>query len=179
MVFNVTLIHAQSYAKSWHMSVLPDPHQKKSFAKYICRTYSWWQIALIPAVHSSGMTYANMDSVPVEKHNIYDKYNHLFPSGALAFNTVWTALHTLRERIHVLRKWPQDIPRSTCPSCTVVTSRMMYTQPLPHDRDCPQTNLVLRGWVWDLPHPVGGYLPSYLFIGVSLQNSKLQKVNPY
>jgi hypothetical protein len=105
MVFNVTLIHAQSYAKSWHMSVLPDPHQKKSFVKYICRTYSRWQITLIPTVRSSGMTYVNMVSVPVEKHNIYDKYNHLSPSGALTFNTVWTALHTLREHIHA---WEND-----------------------------------------------------------------------
>jgi hypothetical protein len=34
------------------------------------------------------------------------------PSGAHAFNVMWTALHTLQERIHVLRKSPQDIPRS-------------------------------------------------------------------
>jgi hypothetical protein len=42
-------------------------------------------------------------------------------------------------------------------------------QLLPHDRDCPQANLVLRGWVWDSHHPVGGYLPSYLIVGASLQ----------
>jgi hypothetical protein len=34
------------------------------------------------------------------------------PSGACVFNTAWTALHTLRKHIHVLRKRPQDIPRS-------------------------------------------------------------------
>jgi hypothetical protein len=34
------------------------------------------------------------------------------PSGAHAFNAVWTALHTLQECIHALHKWPQDIPRS-------------------------------------------------------------------
>jgi hypothetical protein len=33
------------------------------------------------------------------------------PSGAHAFNAAWTTLYTLQERIHVLRKWPQDIPR--------------------------------------------------------------------
>jgi hypothetical protein len=33
------------------------------------------------------------------------------PSGAHAFNVVWTMLYTLQERIHVLQKWPQDIPR--------------------------------------------------------------------
>jgi hypothetical protein len=34
----------------------------------------------------------------------------------------------------------------------------------------------LKGRVWDSHHPVGGYLPSYLIVGVSLQNSKLYKV---
>jgi hypothetical protein len=34
------------------------------------------------------------------------------PSGAHAFNAAWTALHMLQEHIHVLQKWPQDIPRS-------------------------------------------------------------------
>jgi hypothetical protein len=34
------------------------------------------------------------------------------PSGAHIFNVVWTALHTLQERIHALRKSRQDISRS-------------------------------------------------------------------
>jgi hypothetical protein len=33
------------------------------------------------------------------------------PSGAHVFNAAWTALHMLQEHIHILRKWPQDIPR--------------------------------------------------------------------
>jgi hypothetical protein len=33
---------------SCNMSVLYVPHQKKSFAKYIWRTYNRWQIAFIP-----------------------------------------------------------------------------------------------------------------------------------
>jgi hypothetical protein len=33
-------------------------------------------------------------------------------SSAHAFNAAWTTLHTLQERIHALRKSPQDIPRS-------------------------------------------------------------------
>jgi hypothetical protein len=90
------------------------------------------------------------------------------PSGVRVFNATWTALHTLRECIHVLRKRSQDIPRSTCPRCAVVTSRTMDTQPLLHDRDCPQANLTLRGCIRDSHHPVGGYLPSYLLIPVSL-----------
>jgi hypothetical protein len=70
-----------------------------------------------------------------------------FPSGARAFNAAQTSLHMLRERIDVLRKRPQDISRSPRPRCAVVASRTTNTQPLPHDRDCPQANLILRGWV--------------------------------
>jgi hypothetical protein len=55
------------------------PHQKKSFAKYIWHTYSRWHIALILVVSSSGTTYANMVSVPAEKHNIYEIHHHLSP----------------------------------------------------------------------------------------------------
>jgi hypothetical protein len=50
-------------------------------------------------------------------------------------------------------------------------------QPLLYDRDCPYASLVLRGRVQDSHHPTEGYLPSYLFVGVSLQNRKLHKVN--
>jgi hypothetical protein len=34
------------------------------------------------------------------------------PSDANAFNAAWTTLHTSQEHIHVLWKWPQDIPMS-------------------------------------------------------------------
>jgi hypothetical protein len=89
-----------------------------------------------------------MVSVPIEEHNRYMTYIITYPpSGARAFNATRTVLHMLRDHIHVLRKRPQDIPRSTRPRCVVVSSRMMDTQPLPHDRDCPQANLILRGWV--------------------------------
>jgi hypothetical protein len=97
------------------------------------------------------------------------------PSGARAFNAARTTLHTLRERIHVLMKRPQYIPRSPRPRCVVLTSRTMNTQSLPHDRVCPQAKLVLRGWVWDSHVPAGGYLTSYLIIGVSLQKVKFIK----
>jgi hypothetical protein len=97
------------------------------------------------------------------------------PSGTRAYNASWTTLHTLREHIHVLRKRPQHIPRSPRPRCAVVVSRTIDTQPLPRDRDCPQANLILRGWVRDSHHPAGGYLPSFLVIGASLQKCKLHK----
>jgi hypothetical protein len=58
-----------------------------------------------------------------------------------------------------------------------MTCHTTGTQPLPHDRDSPQANLVLKGWVWDSHHLVRGDLPSYLFVYASLQNSKLHKVN--
>jgi hypothetical protein len=87
--------------------------------------YHRWQITLISVVSSSDMTYANMVSVPTEEHNRYIAYIIIYsPSGACAFNTAWTALHTLRERINVLRKRPQDNPRFPRPRCAVVTSRM-------------------------------------------------------
>jgi hypothetical protein len=95
------------------------------------------------------------------------------PSGVHAFNAAWTALHMLRERIHVLRKRPQDIPRSPRLRCAVMASRTTDTQPLLHDRDYPQANLILRGRVQDSHHPAGRYLPSYRLFGVSLQKSKL------
>jgi hypothetical protein len=53
-------------------------------------------------------------SVPTEEHNIHIWHTSpLIPlCGAQAFNAAWAALHTLQEHIDVLRKWPQDIPRS-------------------------------------------------------------------
>jgi hypothetical protein len=152
------------------MPVLYVPYQKKAFAKYKWRTYNRWQLTLIPVVSSSSMTYANVVSVPAKEHNRYMTYITTYPLiGARTFNATRTALHMLREHIHVLRKRPQDIPRSPLTRCVVVTSRMIDTQPLLHDRDCLQTSLVVRGQVRDPHHPTGGNLPSYLFIGASLQ----------
>jgi hypothetical protein len=132
-----------------------------------------------PVVGSSGMTYTNMVGVPTKEHNRYMACIITYPPSIThVFNAAWTAPHTLQERIHILRKRPQDIPRSPHPRCTVVTSHTIYTQPLPHDRNYPQASFVLRGWVRDSHHPVGGYLPSYLVVCASLQNSKLQKVKP-
>jgi hypothetical protein len=51
-------------------------------------------------------------------------------NGTRAFNNARITLHTLLERIHILRKRPQDIPRSPCPTCMVVASRTTDTQPL-------------------------------------------------
>jgi hypothetical protein len=162
-----------------NMLVLYVPHQKKTFAKYRWRTHSQWQIALIHVVCSNGMTYANVVSVPTKEHNRYMTYITTYPlSGAHAFNTAQIVMHMLRERIHVMRKRSQDISRFSCPRCTVVASRMTNTQPLPHDRDCSQASLVLRGWVWDSHHPMGGNLHSYLSVDASLQNNKLHKVEP-
>jgi hypothetical protein len=75
------------------------------------------------------------------------------------------------------RRHPQDISMSPHPRCAVMASRTIDMLLLPHDKECLQANLVLRGWVWDSHHPAGGNLPYYLIVGVSVQNSKLQKVN--
>jgi hypothetical protein len=88
-----------------NMSALYVPHQKKKGDKYRWRMCSQWQNVLIPVVSSNGMTYANVVSVPAEEHNRYMTYITTYPpSGVHAFNATWTALHTLQERIHILRK---------------------------------------------------------------------------
>jgi hypothetical protein len=140
----------QDYDK---ISVLYVSHKKKSFTKYRWRTYSRWQIALILIVSSSGVALVlickimtNVISVPAEEHNRYMIYITTYPpSGARVFNDVWTALHTFRECFHVLWKRPQDIHRSPRPRCAIMTSHTINTQPLPHNRDCPQVNLILWG----------------------------------
>jgi hypothetical protein len=75
------------------------------------------------------------------------------------------------------RRRPPNIPRSPRPRCAVMASRMTNTQPISHDMVSPQASLVLRGQVRDSHHLTGRNLSSYLFIGASLQNSKLHKVN--
>jgi hypothetical protein len=160
------------------MLVIYIPHQKNFFDKYRCHTYNRWQIALIPVASSSGLTYKNVVSVFAEEYNRYRTYITTYPpSGARAFNSAQAALHTLRECIHVLRKRPHDIPRSPHPRFPVVSYPTIDMQPLPHDRDCPHENLILRGWVRDSHHLAGGNLPSYIFVGASLLNSKLHKAN--
>jgi hypothetical protein len=122
--------------------------KRKAFATYKWRTHNRWQIILIPRVSSSVMTYAHVVSILAEEHNRYMTYITTYPTnGACAFNASWTKLHTLREHIHVLRKRPQDIPRSLRPRCAVMASRTTDTHPLPHDRECPQASLILRGWI--------------------------------
>jgi hypothetical protein len=53
--------------------------KRKRGAKYRWCTCRWWQIALIPLVSSSGMTFANMVSVPTEEHNIPIHTSPLIP----------------------------------------------------------------------------------------------------
>jgi hypothetical protein len=116
--------------------------------------------------------------VPAELHK------YIWHTSTLISQVVPTCLTLRGQRcIHYenvftsCRRRSQDIPRSPRARCAVVASCMTDTQPLPHDRDCPQASLVLRGSVQDSHHPVGGNLPSYLCVGASLQNSKLHKVN--
>jgi hypothetical protein len=45
---------------------------KEKLADYSWRTCSRWQLALIPVVSSSGMTYTNVASIPTEVHNVHD-----------------------------------------------------------------------------------------------------------
>jgi hypothetical protein len=112
-----------------------------------------------------------MASIYAEKHNMHMSYITTYPpSGTHAFNTAWTTLHMLQERIHALQKSPQDIPIPRSPHTIGARSSLIaqWTAALLHDRDCPQANLILRGRDQDSHHPTGGYLPSYLVIGASL-----------
>jgi hypothetical protein len=134
------------------------------------------KVTLIPVVSSNEIIIHKRGQRSCRRTQYTYTYISIYPpSGSHAFNASWTTLYTLRECIHVLHKQPQDIPSSSCTWCAVVTRRTMDTQPLSHDRDCPQANLVLRGRFQDLHHPAGGYLPSYLDVGVSLQKSKYKK----
>jgi hypothetical protein len=78
LVFKVHFLIQFECMTSCNMSALFVPHQQKKLAKYIWRTYSRWQIVLIPIVSSTGITYANVVSAPVEKPNRY-RYNHTSP----------------------------------------------------------------------------------------------------
>jgi hypothetical protein len=150
--------------------------KRKTFATYRWCTYNRWQIVLIPVVSSNDMTYENMVSVTIKNHNIHMKYIITYPlTSARAINATRIVLHTLRERIHILRERPQDIPRSPLPRWAVTTSQTMDMESLPHDRNCPQANLVLRGQVRDSHHPTGGSSPYYLVIGALLQKVNYTK----
>jgi hypothetical protein len=65
-------------------------------------------IALIPVVNSNEISLRNRDYHRCTRAQYtYMTYITTYPpSGTHAFNAAWTALHTLQERIHVLRKWP-------------------------------------------------------------------------
>jgi hypothetical protein len=86
-----------------------------------------------------------------------------------------SASYVIRMYAHLALVATRHSHVSTRPEYALVTSRTMDTQPLQHDRKCPQASLILRGRVRDSHHPVGGYLPSYLVLGVLLQNSKLHE----
>jgi hypothetical protein len=51
-----------------HMSSSP----KENIVNYRWCMCNWWQFTLIPVVSSSGMTYANVFSVPAQEYNIHD-----------------------------------------------------------------------------------------------------------
>jgi hypothetical protein len=159
-----------------NMSVLSVPHQKKLLPNIdgVCIVGGKMHLSLLLVL--TRQSYAIVVSVPTKEHNIHMTYITTYPpSGARGFNAARTALHTLRECIQVLRKRPQDIPRSPRPRCAVVASRMIDMQPIPHDRDCPQANLALRGQVRVSHHPARGYLPSYIFVSVSLLKCNCRK----
>jgi hypothetical protein len=124
------------------------------------------------------MTYVNVVSVPIEKHKYIWHTSPVTPQVASTRLTLCGQRCIRYENIFTCyRRRPHDTLMSSCSRCAVVASHMIDTRPLPHDRDCPQASLVLRGRVQYSHHLTGGNLASYLFIGTPLQNSKLHKVN--
>jgi hypothetical protein len=155
------------------ISFLSVHHQKKTFATYSWHTHSRWQFALIPVVSSNDTTYGNVVSVPTENTTkIYIWHTSPLIPQVVSMRLTLHGQHYICCE-NVLRKRPQDIPRSPRLRCAVMASRTTDTQPLLHDRDYPQANLILRGQEQDSHHPAGRYLPSYRLFGVSLQKSKL------
>jgi hypothetical protein len=96
MVFKVHPLYAHAYAISRQYTGPIHPHQMKKFTKYRLGMHSRRQIALIPIVSSSGITYANVISVPAEEHNTHMTYITTYPpSSAYKVNAARTVLHTL------------------------------------------------------------------------------------
>jgi hypothetical protein len=113
LVFKICFLMQYECMMSYNMLVLYVPHQKKKLSNIdgICiiggNSHSSLWIVL------TRQSYAIVVSVPAEEHN---RYIFIYiatypPSDVHVFNVVWTSLHMLWERIHVLQKWPQDIPR--------------------------------------------------------------------
>jgi hypothetical protein len=71
------------------------------------------------------------------------------PSDTHAFKVVWTRYIHYENIFTSYRRRPQDIPMSPHPRCTIMANRTIDTLLLPHDKDYPQANLVLRGRVSD------------------------------
>jgi hypothetical protein len=99
------LLDANECMMPCNMSAPYVPHQKKSSPNIDGLRMVGGEVKLIPVVSSSGMTYADVVSVPIEKHNRYITHIITYPlSGTHVFNAAWAALHTLQERIHIVRK---------------------------------------------------------------------------
>jgi hypothetical protein len=82
-----------------NMLILYVPHQKKFFVKYRWCTCNRWQFTLIPVVSSSGMTYANVVSVPAEEHNRYITYITTSPPSGVVHLTLYGQRYIRYENI--------------------------------------------------------------------------------
>jgi hypothetical protein len=125
------------------------------------------------------MTYSNVVSIFADIYiYIYMTYITTYPQVVPVHLMLHGQCYICYENVFIsYRRHRQNIHRFSRPKCTIMVSHMTDMQPLPHDRDCPQASLVLWERVRDSHLPSRGKLPSYLFIGASLQNSKLHKVN--
>jgi hypothetical protein len=148
--------------------------QKERIVQYIRRIYSRWHSHSFPYSVLTHLAYTLVVSVPVEEDNIHIHTSPSIPQVAPTRLTL-RGQHCIRYK-NVFTSCISDHKTFLglhTPRYTVVTHRTMGMQPLTHDMDCSQANLVLRGRIWDSHHLAEGYLPSYLIVGASLQ-----KVNP-
>jgi hypothetical protein len=80
------------------------PHQGKSLPNIAGVRIVNGKITLIPVVTSKRYKITMWLAYLQKNTNIYDIQHELSPNDAHAFNTAWTTLHMLQERIHVLQK---------------------------------------------------------------------------
>jgi hypothetical protein len=144
---------------------------KKRFAQYIRHTYNRWRSHSSPLSVLAKLVYAIMVRVPAEKHNIHLHTSPLIPQVV----SMHLALHTSQECIHVLQKWPQDIPRSLLALGTRSWLVARRTAISIARYGLSSSNPILRGRIRDSYHPAIGYLPPYLGVGALLQKVNCRK----
>jgi hypothetical protein len=103
-----------------------------------------WQVTLIPMINSTRNTYVNVVSVPTKITNISNHTSPLIPQVVPTHLTLREQRYICYDNVFTSHgRGPRDIPRFSCPRCTIMASRMTDMQPISHDMDYPKQ--ALRG----------------------------------